>query len=491
VTVARELTSVPDAVASMGVMLARQAAATTVAACGDGTTTAILLTAEIARHAARAVAAGAAPVRVRAGIEKAASAALNAIKGMSRPADTLALLERIATQAANGDCEIGALIAEALDTVGNTGTINISDTLRDRMEVEYQNGFVWEQGFATPGLQPPAGTSVTLENPLVFLASMTLSGLYDILGAMSLASQEKKPLLIVAEGLQGDALSTVVTNNHRGTLQCQWVKPPSFGSNRFNILEDIALLTGAEVLCHDKGSDPASVRREQLGSASSCTIEQFQTLLQVPDSAAASERATMLRGQAETTENEFDREKLLERAARLTSGVATIRVGAGSEAAAKERRDRVDDALRAAVAAFKGGILPGGGIAMLAASRTLDDINSEDWDESEGISAVKRALEMPTWQLAANTATIRPDFVVGYLNHLNSLVMGVDSRTGKFVNMLQEGIIDPTLVMETALRQAASIAGLLITTEVAITHTYEGHDARYRTNGRTEHRAAP
>lgn len=496
VTVARELDGVPDALASMGIMLGRHAAATTVEVGGDGTTTALLLTREIARRAVHAVEIGCAPVSVRAGIEQAATRALNHIKALSRRVSSVSELERLATQAANGDAAVGSIVAEALDTVGNTGIVNISDIVLDDLTVEYQQGMILPEGPAHAGLAPRApATSTVLHNPLVFLASMPLRGLHDCLTAMSIAVAAERPLLIVCEDIAGDALSVLLANHQRGTMAVQWVKPPSFGTNRHFWLEDIALLTGADVLCHDKGSDPAALCAAQLGTCTSATIEQFQTLLEVPPCDGVAERAAQLRRQAEHEPNTYDKEKLLERAARLTSGVATIKVGAPTEAEARERRDRVDDALRAAVAAFSGGVVPGAGTALLSAARSLDGHDPVDFDVKMGFQALKSALEQPTWQLAANAAFGRPDFIVGFLQYRARQepdtmgTQGMDARTGSFVDVTKAGIMDPTSVVVTALQQAASVAAMLCTCEVAIA-TKESEYERHWTGEQPLHRAA-
>ena len=473
VTVAQEI-QLQDPLENMGAQMVREVASKTSDVAGDGTTTATVLAQAIFREGVKTVAAGANPMALRRGIDKAVVRALLAIKKLAKPVSGEEIVH-VGTISANGDAAIGAMIAQAMDKVGKDGVITVEDSQTMETTLEFVEGMQFDRGFLSAYfVTDTAKMEVVLENPLILLHEKKINSMNDLLPLLEIVAKKNKSLLIIAEDLEGDALSTLVINKLRGTLKIAAVKAPGFGDRRKDMLEDLAILTGGQVISEDIGIKLQKVDLEHLGRAKKIIIDKDKTVIiegkGKPDEIAG--RVKTLRMQAETTTGEYDRDKLQERLAKLIGGVAVIKVGAATEMEMKEKKARVEDAMNATRAAVEEGIVPGGGVAYLRAAKALDKFkifpNGEgDADEQIGVNIVRRALEEPLRQIAQNAGAEGAIIVAKLRTEKNELV-GFNAVTEKIEDLVAAGVIDPAKVTRTALQNAASIAGLLLTTEVMI-----------------------
>ncbi|MBI1206815.1 MAG: chaperonin GroEL [Azospirillum sp.] len=469
VTVAKEI-ELADRFENMGAQMVREVASKTNDLAGDGTTTATLLAQIIVREGVKAVAAGMNPMDLKRGIDLAVAAVVADIKSVSRKVSTNAEIAQVGTISANGEAEIGKMIAEAMEKVGNEGVITIEEAKSLETELDVVEGMQFDRGYLSPYFVTNAEKmTCELENPYILLHEKKLSGLQALLPVLESVVQSSRPLLIVSEDVEGEALATLVVNKLRGGLKVAAVKAPGFGDRRKAMLEDMAILTGGQVISEDLGIKLESVTLDMLGTAKKVQINKDNTT--IVDGAGAKAdieaRCTQIRQQVEETTSDYDREKLQERLAKLAGGVAVIRVGGATEIEVKERKDRVDDAMHATRAAVEEGIVAGGGVALLYASNALDALKPADDDQRHGIDIVRRALQAPTRQIAIN-AGADGSIIVGKLTDQKDRGFGYDAQSGQFVDMFKAGIIDPTKVVRTALQDAASVAGLLITTEAMV-----------------------
>ncbi len=473
VTVAQEI-QLQDPLENMGAQMVREVASKTSDVAGDGTTTATVLAQAIFREGVKTVAAGANPMALRRGIDKAVVRALQAIKRLAKPVSGEEIVH-VGTISANGDAAIGAMIAQAMDKVGKDGVITVEDSQTMETTLEFVEGMQFDRGFLSAYfVTDTAKMEVVLENPLILLHEKKINSMNDLLPLLEIVAKKNKSLLIIAEDMEGDALSTLVINKLRGTLKIAAVKAPGFGDRRKDMLEDLAILTGGQVISEDIGIKLQKVDLEHLGRAKKIIIDKDKTVIiegkGKPDEIAG--RVKTLRTQAETTTGEYDRDKLQERLAKLIGGVAVIKVGAATEMEMKEKKARVEDAMNATRAAVEEGIVPGGGVAYLRAAKALDKFkifpNGEgDADEQIGVNIVRRALEEPLRQIAQNAGAEGAIIVAKLRTEKNELV-GFNAVNEKIEDLVAAGVIDPAKVTRTALQNAASIAGLLLTTEVMI-----------------------
>ena len=473
VTVAQEI-QLQDPLENMGAQMVREVASKTSDVAGDGTTTATVLAQAIFREGVKTVAAGANPMALRRGIDKAVVRALLAIKKLAKPVSGEEIVH-VGTISANGDAAIGAMIAQAMDKVGKDGVITVEDSQTMETTLEFVEGMQFDRGFLSAYfVTDTAKMEVVLENPLILLHEKKINSMNDLLPLLEIVAKKNKSLLIIAEDMEGDALSTLVINKLRGTLKIAAVKAPGFGDRRKDMLEDLAILTGGQVISEDIGIKLQKVDLEHLGHAKKIIIDKDKTVIiegkGKPDEIAG--RVKTLRMQAETTTGEYDRDKLQERLAKLIGGVAVIKVGAATEMEMKEKKARVEDAMNATRAAVEEGIVPGGGVAYLRAAKALDKFkifpNGEgDADEQIGVNIVRRALEEPLRQIAQNAGAEGAIIVAKLRTEKNELV-GFNAVNEKIEDLVAAGVIDPAKVTRTALQNAASIAGLLLTTEVMI-----------------------
>jgi chaperonin GroEL len=469
VTVAKEI-ELAEKFENMGAQMVREVASKTNDIAGDGTTSAIVLAQAIVREGGKAVAAGMAPMDLKRGVDKAVAALVLELAARSKKITTQAETAQVGTISANGESEIGRMIAEAMQKVGNEGVITVEEAKGMETELEVVEGMQFDRGYLSPYFITNAEKmTVDLDNPYILIHEKKLSGLQALLPLLEAVVQSARPLLIIAEDIEGEALATLVVNKLRGGLKVAAVKAPGFGDRRKAMLEDIAILTGGQVISEDLGIKLENVTLEMLGRAKRVLIEKENTT--VIEGAGAHDsikgRVEQIRAQIEETTSDYDREKLQERLAKLAGGVAVIRVGGSTEVEVKERKDRVDDALHATRAAVEEGIVPGGGVALARASLILSTLNADNHDQKFGIEMVRKAVQAPLRQIAANAG--EDGAVIGGKVLENSEYgFGYDAQTGEYKDLIAAGIIDPTKVVRVALQNAASVAGLLITTEAMV-----------------------
>jgi chaperonin GroEL len=469
VTVAKEI-ELPDRFENMGAQMIKEVATRTSDQAGDGTTTATVLAQAIVREGTKAVAAGMNPMDLKRGIDMAVASVVGDLKKGSKKVSTNAEIAQIGTISANDDREIGEMIAQAMHKVGNEGVITIEEAKSLETELDIVEGMQFDRGYLSPYFVTNAEKMICeLEKPYILLFEKKLSGLQVILPLLEAVVQSGNPLLIVAEDIEGEALATLVVNKLRGGLKVAAVKAPGFGDRRKSMLEDIAILTGGQVISEDLGIKLENVTLDMLGTAKKVRIEKENTT--IIDGAGKKKdiegRCTQLRAQVEETTSDYDKEKLQERLAKLAGGVAIIRVGGATEIEVKERKDRVDDAMHATRAAVEEGVVAGGGVTLLYASKRLGRLNPENDDQKVGIDIVRRALQAPAKQIFANAGE-DGSIIVGKLLEKGEANHGFDAQSGTYVDMVKAGIIDPTKVVRLALQGAASIAGLLVTTEAMV-----------------------
>ncbi len=469
VTVAKEI-ELSDRFENMGAQMVKEVATRTSDQAGDGTTTATVLAQAIVREGSKAVAAGMNPMDLKRGIDMAVASVVEDIKKNSRKVSTNAEIAQVGTISANDDREIGEMIAQAMEKVGNEGVITVEEAKSLETELDIVEGMQFDRGYLSPYFVTNAEKMVAeLENPHVLLFEKKLSGLQVILPLLEAVVQSGNPLLIVAEDIEGEALATLVVNKLRGGLKVAAVKAPGFGDRRKSMLEDIAILTGGQVISEDLGIKLENVTLDMLGTAKKVRIEKDTTTI-IDGAGQKSDiegRCTQLRAQIEETTSDYDKEKLQDRLAKLAGGVAIIRVGGATEVEVKERKDRVDDAVHATRAAVEEGVVAGGGVTLLYASKRLDGLNPENNDQKTGIDIVRRALRAPARQIFANAGE-DGSIIVGKLLEKDQANYGFDAQSGAYVDMVKAGIIDPTKVVRLALQGAASVAGLLVTTEAMV-----------------------
>ncbi len=469
VTVAKEI-ELSDKFENMGAQMVREVASKTNDIAGDGTTTATVLAQSIVREGIKAVAAGMNPMDLKRGIDMAVDAVVSDIKTKSRKVSTNAEISQVGTISANGETEIGKMIAQAMEKVGNEGVITVEEAKSLETELEVVEGMQFDRGYLSPYFVTNADKmTCELESPYILLHEKKLSGLQALLPVLESVVQSGRPLLIVAEDVEGEALATLVVNKLRGGLKVAAVKAPGFGDRRKAMLEDMAILTGGQVISEDLGIKLENVTIDMLGTAKKVQINKDNTT--IIDGAGAKvdieARCTQIRQQIEETTSDYDREKLQERLAKLAGGVAVIRVGGATEVEVKERKDRVDDAMHATRAAVEEGIVAGGGVSLLYAIHALDALKPGNDDQRFGIDIIRRALETPVRQIVVNAGS-DGSIVVGKLTERDESNIGYDAQNGEYVDMFQAGIIDPTKVVRAALQDAASVAGLLVTTEAMV-----------------------
>ncbi len=478
VTVAKEI-ELSDKFENMGAQMVREVASKTNDVAGDGTTTATVLAQSIVREGGKAVAAGMNPMDLKRGVELAVSAVVAELQKKSKKISTTAEVAQVGTISANGEAEIGSMIAEAMERVGKEGVITVEEAKSLETELDVVEGMQFDRGYLSPYFITNADKMVCeMENPFILLHEKKLSGLQPMLPLLETVVQAGRPLLIIAEDVEGEALATLVVNKLRGGLKVAAVKAPGFGDRRKAMLEDIAILTGGQVISEDLGIKLESTTLDMLGTAKRVVITKEETT--VVDGAGKKKeitgRCSQIRAQAEETSSDYDREKLQERLAKLAGGVAVLRVGGATEVEVKERKDRVEDAMNATRAAVEEGIVIGGGTALLNAAKVLNKLEGVNDDQRVGVEIVARALQAPIRQIAEN-AGHEGSIVVGKINDAKDAAIGFDAQNGKYINMFKAGIIDPTKVVRTALQDAASIAGLLITTEAMVADSPEKKDA--------------
>ncbi|MDX8449910.1 chaperonin GroEL [Mesorhizobium captivum] len=469
VTVAKEI-ELEDKFENMGAQMVREVASKTSDIAGDGTTTATVLAQAIVKEGAKAVASGMNPMDLKRGIDKAVEAIVRELKTNARKVTKNDEIAQVGTISANGDVEIGRFLAEAMQKVGNEGVITVEEAKTAETELEVVEGMQFDRGYLSPYfITNQDKMRVELEEPYVLIHEKKLSNLQALLPVLEAVVQSSKPLLIIAEDVEGEALATLVVNKLRGGLKVAAVKAPGFGDRRKAMLEDIAILTGGTAISEDLGIKLENVTLNMLGRAKKVVIEKENTTI-VDGAGSKSEiqgRVSQIRAQIEETTSDYDREKLQERLAKLAGGVAVIRVGGSTEVEVKERKDRVDDAMHATRAAVEEGVLPGGGVALLRAAKALDSVLAENEDQKHGIEIVRRAIEAPVRQIAEN-AGAEGSIIVGKLREKPELGWGWNAQTNTFGDLYNEGVIDPVKVVRTALQDAASVAGLLVTTEAMI-----------------------
>ncbi|KPH66146.1 MULTISPECIES: chaperonin GroEL [Novosphingobium] len=469
VTVAKEI-ELKDKFENMGAQMLREVANKQNDKAGDGTTTATVLAQAIVREGAKAVAAGMNPMDVKRGIDLAVNAVVNDLESHARKVSANSEIAQVATISANGDEEVGRILAEAMDKVGNEGVITVEEAKSLATELETVEGMQFDRGYLSPYFVTDAEKlKVEFDDPYILIHEKKLSNLQALVPLLEKVVQSGRPLLIIAEDVEGEALATLVVNRLRGGLKVAAVKAPGFGDRRKAMLEDIAVLTGGNVVSDDLGIKLETVAVSMLGSAKKIIIDKDNTTV-VDGAGSRSDidaRLAQIRSQIENTTSDYDREKLQERVAKLAGGVAVIRVGGATEVEVKERKDRVDDALHATRAAVEEGILPGGGIALLRALKALDGLKVANDDQQSGIDIVRRALRAPVRQIVDNAGEDGA-FIVGKLLESEDYNWGFNAATGTYEDLVKAGVIDPAKVVRTALQDAASVASLLITTEALV-----------------------
>jgi chaperonin GroEL len=469
VSVAKEI-ELEDAFENMGAQMIREVASKTNDKAGDGTTTATVLAQAIVQEGLKAVAAGMNPMDLKRGIDKAVTAVLDEVKANSKKVTSNDEIAQVGTISANGDSEVGALIAQAMAKVGNDGVITVEEAKTAETTVDIVEGMQFDRGYLSPYFITNADKmEVQLEEPLILLHEKKLTSLQTMLPILEAVVQSGRPLVIIAEDIEGEALATLVVNKLRGGLRVAAVKAPGFGDRRKAMLEDIAVLTGGQVISEDLGIKLENVTLDMLGRAKKITITKDDTTVVegVGEKDAIEARIGQIKAQIEATTSDYDKEKLQERLAKLAGGVAVLRVGGSTEVEVKEKKDRVDDALNATRAAADEGIVPGGGIALLKASKILADMKGVNADQTAGIAIIRRALQAPIRQISEN-AGVEGSIVVGKVLENNDATFGFNAQTEEYGDLVKMGVIDPAKVVRTALQDAASVAGILITTEAAV-----------------------
>ena len=469
VSVAKEI-ELEDKFENMGAQMLREVASKTNDLAGDGTTTATVLAQAIVKEGAKAVASGMNPMDLKRGIDLAVDAVVKELKTNARKITSNSEIAQVGTISANGDSEIGRYLAEAMEKVGNEGVITVEEAKTAETELEVVEGMQFDRGYLSPYFVTNQDKMrVELDDPYILIHEKKLSNLQAMLPVLEAVVQSGKPLLIIAEDVEGEALATLVVNKLRGGLKIAAVKAPGFGDRRKAMLEDIAVLTGGTVISDDLGIKLENVTLNMLGRAKKVAIEKENTTIidGVGSKAEIDGRVAQIRAQIEETTSDYDREKLQERLAKLAGGVAVIRVGGSTEVEVKEKKDRVDDALHATRAAVEEGILPGGGVALLRAVKALGNLVTENQDQKVGIEIVRRAIEAPVRQIAEN-AGAEGSVIVGKLREKTDFSFGWNAQTGEYGDLYAQGVIDPAKVVRTALQDAASVAGLLVTTEAMI-----------------------
>ena len=469
VTVAKEI-ELEDKFENMGAQMVREVASKTNDEAGDGTTTATILAQSIVKEGARAVAAGMNPMDLRRGVDAAVAAVIADLEKRSRKTRSSDEIAQVGTISANGDSEVGAMIAEAMQTVGNEGVITVEEAKSRETELETVEGMQFDRGYLSPYFITDADKMKTeYEDPAILIHEKKLSSLQPMLPVLEQVVQANRPLVIVAEDVEGEALATLVVNRLRGGLKAVAVKAPGFGDRRKAMLEDIAILTGGQVISEDVGIKLENVTMAMLGKAKRVIVKKEDTTIVdgAGKKADIKGRCNQIRSQIETTTSDYDREKLQERLAKLAGGVAVIKAGGATEVAVKERKDLVEDAMNATRAAVEEGIVPGGGAALLYATRALDRLKLGDADQQMGVDIVRRAIQTPARQIAEN-AGVDGAVVVGKLLEQKDTNHGFDAQEEVYKDLVKAGIVDPTKVVRTALQDAASVAGVLVTTEAMV-----------------------
>ena len=469
VTVAKEI-ELEDKFENMGAQMVKEVASRTNDEAGDGTTTATILAAAIIKEGMKSVAAGMNPMDLKRGIDLAVAKVVQHIKDASRPVSDSDEVAQVGTISANGEAEIGRQIADAMQKVGNEGVITVEENKGLETETDVVEGMQFDRGYLSPYFVTNADKMVAdLEDCMILLHEKKLSSLQPMVPLLESVIQSQKPLLIIAEDVEGEALATLVVNKLRGGLKIAAVKAPGFGDRRKAMLQDIAILTGGQVISEDLGMKLENVTIDMLGSAKKISITKDETTIidGHGEKAEIEARVAQIRGQIEETTSDYDKEKLQERVAKLAGGVAVIRVGGMTETEVKERKDRVDDALNATRAAVQEGIVVGGGVALIQGAKSLDGLTGANSDQNAGVAIVRKALEAPLRQIAEN-AGVDGSVVAGKVRESNDLKFGFNAQTEEYGDMFKFGVIDPAKVVRTALEDAASIAGLLITTEAMI-----------------------
>ena len=469
VTVAKEI-ELSDKFENMGAQMVREVASKTNDVAGDGTTTATVLAQAIVREGVKAVAAGMNPMDLKRGVDIAVSAVVTHLRTNAKPISGSEEVNQVGTISANGDTEIGDMLAQAMQKVGNEGVITVEEAKGLETELDVVEGMQFDRGYLSPYFVTDAEKMLTeLDDPYILLHEKKLSSLQALLPVLEQVVQSGKPLLIIAEDVEGEALATLVVNKLRGGLKVASVKAPGFGDRRKAMLEDMAILTGGQVISEDVGIKLENVTLDMLGRAKRVVIKKEDTTIidGAGDKADIEGRCGQIRAQIEETTSDYDREKLQERLAKLAGGVAVIRVGGATEVEVKERKDRVDDAMNATRAAVEEGIVPGGGVALLRATNALQGLEPANDDQRRGVDIVRQAIQAPVRQIAAN-AGVDASVVVGKLLENNEFNFGYNAASDTYEDLVKSGVIDPAKVVRTALEDAASVAGLLITTEAMV-----------------------
>ena len=469
VSVAKEI-ELEDAFENMGAQLIREVASKTNDKAGDGTTTATVLAQSIVQEGLKSVAAGMNPMDLKRGIDKAVHAVIEDIKASSKKVSANSEIAQVGTISANGDLEVGEMIARAMEKVGNEGVITVEEAKTAETELDVVEGMQFDRGYLSPYFITNADKmEAQLEEPLILLFEKKLSSLQAMLPILEAVVQSGRPLVIIAGDIEGEALATLVVNKLRGGLRVAAVKAPGFGDRRKAMLEDIAVLTGGQVISEDLGIKLENVTLDMLGKAKKVTITKDDTTIVdgVGEKAAIEARISQIKKQIEDTTSDYDKEKLQERLAKLAGGVAVIRVGGSTEVEVKEKKDRVDDALNATRAAVEEGIVPGGGIALLKATKALEGLTGDNADQTAGIAIIRRAIQAPIRQISEN-AGVEGSIVVGKVLENADKSYGFNAQTEEYGDLVKMGVIDPAKVVRTALQDAASVAGIMITTEAAV-----------------------
>ena len=474
VSVAKEI-ELADPYENMAAQLVKEVASKTADVAGDGTTTATVLTQAIYEEGLRAIASGANPVYVKRGIDEAVKIIVEELKKISKPVSGRKEIEQVATISANNDPEIGKIIADAMEKVGKDGVITVEESKSADTVLEVTEGMQFDRGYLSPYfVTNPEKMEAVLENPYILIYEKKINNIRELLPVLEKVVQTNKPLLIIAEDVEGEALATLVVNHIKGVLKVCAVKAPGFGERRKAMLQDIAILTGGTAITEDLGIKLESVDLDMLGKADKVVVDKDNTTIiggkGSPEDIKA--RIEQIKKQIETTTSEYDKEKLQERLAKLAGGVAIIKVGAATEAELKEKKDRVDDAVHATKAAVEEGIVPGGGIALFRASRALCNVKEENPDKAWGIKIVKNACKVPLKQIAYN-AGFEGSVIIEKIKDVDNVNYGFNAATGEYVDMVEAGIIDPTKVVRTALQNAASIAGTMLTAECLVAEIKE------------------
>ena len=478
VTVAKEI-ELKDKFENMGAQMVKEVASKTSDTAGDGTTTATVLAQSIVREGAKAVAAEMNPMDLKRGIDLAVNAVVDQVQKRSKKVKTNDEIAQVGTISANGEEEVGNIIAEAMETVGNEGVITVEEAKGLETELDVVEGMQFDRGYTSPYFVTNSEKMVAeLDDPYILIHEKKLSNLQPLLPVLEAVVKASRSLLVIAEDLEGEALATLVVNRLRGGLKVAAVKAPGFGDRRKAMLEDIATLTAGQVISEDVGIKLENVTLDMLGTAKHVTITKEETTIVdgAGKKSAINGRCEQIRRQIEETTSDYDREKLEERLAKLAGGVAVIRVGGATEVEVKEKKDRVDDALHSTRAAVEEGIVAGGGVALLYSTKALKNLEADNDDQGVGIDIVRRALEAPVRQIAEN-AGVDGAVVAGKLLDQKDTNHGFDAQAGEYTNLVQAGIVDPTKVVRTALQDAASIAGLLITTEAMVADKPEPKEA--------------